>query len=90
MKTLRILTLVILILLLIEGFGYVNSMVSYKHEVDIMTTVYEVEGKKDFSEIEARKKEIKDWQRRAKVESSVLFALLLFAVFLMIYKSRNK
>jgi hypothetical protein len=93
MKYLKIITIIFVGGLLFQAYGYVNLMVSYKYEVDLMETNIEtdetlskVEKKNRLSEVELKKKEIISQQNRIKI----LFWIFLFGSILLLYLLYHK
>ena len=87
MKIIKIFTIIIFILLLIDSFAYFNILTSEKYEVDLLETHYKVKGKEMPNEqIEAKKIEIERQKKRTKIELTVLSVLFVTFIFLWIYK----
>jgi hypothetical protein len=90
MKYLKLLALILGIGILLQSYGYLNSVVSYKYEVDLMTTNIEtseslspVERKTLMIQVKNRSSEIAKFQRQLKITLglSVLSLIILFMIF---------
>lgn len=82
--------------LIVLSFGYVNSMVSYKYEVDLMETNIEtddslsVEQKKHlFADTEKRKNEILDSQKIIRILFFIFLIIFVFFLYLLWKKSKS-
>ena len=88
MKILKILSIIVFVLILLDGFAYVNILTSEKYEVDLLETHNKVEGKSLPSEsIEAKKKEILTQKKRTKIELVILSTVLITLLGILIYNS---
>lgn len=89
MKIVKILTGVVILLLLIQGFGYLNLMVSNKYETQpegLTEITQEVKEK-----VENRAVEIKEKKRRIKIYTlTLLFALVCLIVIWSRYATQEK
>jgi len=90
MKIIKILSIIVFVLILLEGLAYINILTSEKYEVDEMETIYRVEGKQlPDNKIEAKKKEIERQKKRTKIEAIVLTTLLMVLLAVLIYNSNR-
>jgi hypothetical protein len=93
MKIVKILLVIVFVLILLDGFAYINILTSEKYEVDLLETIYKVEGKSLPSEsIDAKKKVILVQKKRTKIELAILstvFITLLGVLICNNYKSKS-
>jgi hypothetical protein len=88
MKIIKILSIITFVLILLEGFAYINILTSEKYEVDLLETHNKVEGKSLPDEsIEAKKKEISMQKKRTKIELVILSTALIILLGILIYNS---
>jgi len=90
-KILRILFYIVFALIMLEGFGYINILVSEKYEVDLLETNYKVQGiKLPDKNIVAKKKEIA-YQKKINKISLIVTSILLITIFSAeLYLGRNQ
>ena len=93
MKYLKIITIIFIGGLLFQTYGYINLMVSYKYEVDLMETnietdetISKAEKKNRLLQVEQRKQEIILQQNKVKT----LFWVFLFGSILLLYLLYSK
>ena len=89
MKIIKVLTGIVFILLLMQGFGYLNLMVSEKYETQPEGTTEITKEIQDKAE--KRAVEIEEQKRKTAVYSIVLFCMLI--VLIVVWgknSSRNK
>ena len=88
MKIIKILSIIIFVLILIDGFAYVNILTSEKYEVDLQQTHNKIEGKPEINKkIEAKKIEISSQKKRTIRELKVLVIILSILLIVIFYNS---
>ena len=88
MKILKFLSVMILILILLDSFAYVNILTSEKYEIDLLETHYKVEGKSlPIESIEAQKIEIYKQKKRTKIELVILSTVFISLISILIYNN---
>lgn len=95
MKYLRIIAAVFSIGLFLQVYGYINLMVSYKDEVDIMETHVKVseemsaeEKLSRYNRIDERKQEIVHQQKVIKVLFWVFLIGLIIVLYFLYFKNK--
>lgn len=88
MKILKVISFIVFVLILIDGFAYINIMTSEKYEVDLQQTHNKVIGKSESNEgIEAKKIEKIEQKKRTIIELKVLSIVLLILLIIISYNS---
>lgn len=88
MKFIKIASVIVFVLILLECFAYLNILTSEKDEVDVLQTIYKIEGKiLPDKDIEAKKIEIIQQKRNTKIQFVVLLIFLIILLNILIYKN---
>lgn len=95
MKYLKITAIVFAIGLLLQVYAYVNLMVSYKYEVDLMETninteenITTQEKAKRLAHMEQRKTEIEQQKKQTKILFWVFLIGLVVVLYFLFYKNK--
>ncbi|HEY3369281.1 MAG TPA: hypothetical protein VGK10_00455 [Prolixibacteraceae bacterium] len=88
MKILKVISFIVFVLILINGFAYINIMTSEKYEIDLQQTDNKIAGKPEMNErMEVRKVELANQKKWTIIQLQVLSIVLLILLIIVFYNS---